>query len=209
MGEISKQKKKEIDKADPRNSVLVISCLDPEVYSECVKIAKSKGMEVVTLEDKVVTDYIDSKSEGNKSMDEVLNDEKNRKIAEGHAIKLFKIISKGLSADFYEGESFKRSDVVRMTNMSHSKAKEFLDMLGAFGLIEFTNGDHEFRFTFTTESKLNCIKSEISALGAEIHQCDIRCDIVLNYDPELDEKDRSRLKKEIKDLEFNSINGKL
>lgn len=209
MGEISKQKKKDIDKADPRNSVLVISCLDPEVYSECVKIAKSKGMDVVTLEDKVITEYIDSKSEGNKSMDDVLNDEKNRKIAEGHAIKLFKIISRGLSADFYEGESFKRSDVVRMTNMSHSKAKEFLDMLRVFGLIEFTNGDHEFKFTFTTESKLNCIKSEISALGSEIHQCELRYNYVVDCDPDLDEKDRSRLKKEMKDLTFNSINGSL
>jgi hypothetical protein len=201
MGEINVQKVKEIDKTDPRNSVMIIGCLNKSVYAECVKIAKDNSMNVVTLEDKVIDDYVNSKSSNN--IQEFLNNKTNRNKARKQALKLFKILSGDC---VYEDDDFrfKRTDVTKLTGMSHSEAKRLLDVLNTFGYVEFLDKNVEFRFNFDNKEIMSSIEDDVFNRSFDFYVYIQKYNSVVN-DLDVSDDEKTELKNKFKNFVLEKL----
>ena len=153
-----KQPKSDTEAAAPKaeESVLIMACLNPVVAKEATEAAKRNGVEVVILEDKVIADYLKAKEQKQQNRDSIttfLSNESNRRMAKQHQMKLWNILTHNAPIDLYEKILiFNRTQVVKMTTMSHSKAADVLQMLDAFGYIRF-EPDDKLRFTFIFDSE--------------------------------------------------------
>ena len=146
----------------PEQSVLIMACLNPTVAEAATKAAHDAGVKVVILEDRVIHDYLEVR-EGEKPQDlsDFLNNASNRLHAEDQCKKLYAIITKGGRIEDSVGRVFTASEVVKATNLTHSKARAVFDLLRAFGLIKFTKGNFQFMFTFSNDLRRKTIKEEV------------------------------------------------
>lgn len=161
----AKTKKKEPQQPQPdtaaaapkaEESVLIMACLNPAVAKAATEAAKSNGVEVVILEDKVIADYLKAKEQKQQNRDSIsmfLANENNRRMAKQHQMKLWNILTNAAPIT-KTGNSitFSRTEIVKMTTMSHSKAADVLQMLDAFGYIRF-EPDSNFRFVFVFDDE--------------------------------------------------------
>lgn len=164
----AKTKKKEPEHPQPdteaaapkaEESVLIMACLNPVVAKAATEAAKSNGVEVVILEDKVIADYLKAKEQKQQNRDSIttfLSNESNRRMAKEHQMKLWNILTRNapieVNKDVVKFATFSRTQVVKMTTMSHSQAADVLQMLDAFGYIKF-EPDSKFRFVFVFDDE--------------------------------------------------------
>lgn len=145
-------------------SVLIMACLNPVVAKAATEVAKSNGVEVVILEDKVIADYLKAKEQKKQNRDSIttfLSNESNRRMAKQHQLKLWNILTRKAPIELNNKTLiFNRTQVVKMTTMSHSQAADVLQMLDAFGYIKF-EPDNKLRFTFVfNEEDIKAIMKE-------------------------------------------------
>lgn len=154
------QKKKNLK---PEQSVLIMSCLNAPVAKAACDAAKKEGVQVVILEDKVIYDYLE-RSQKPQDLSEFLSNTSNRLKAEDDARRLFSILTNGGNIEDSNGIVFTTTQVVKRTNLSHSKTASLLELFRAFGLIRLVKGIHEFEFTFSNDMRRISIKDEIMGM---------------------------------------------
>lgn len=154
------QKKKDLK---PEQSVLIMSCLNPSVSMAAIDAAKKEGVQVVILEDKVIYDYLE-RSQKSQDLSEFLSNTSNRLKAEDDARHLFAILTNGGNIEESEGIVFTKTQIVKRTNLSHSKAESILELFRAFGLIRLVKGIQEFEFTFPHNMRRKSIRDEIMGM---------------------------------------------
>jgi hypothetical protein len=160
----------------PEEKVLIMACLNPSVKKVAAEYASANGVEVVALDDKVIFDYLKERGEKRSNIDAIsqfLGNERNRKMAKEHQMKLWNILTRNAPIELEKKYPvFTRTMVVKLTTMSHSQATDVLAMLSAFGYVEFTDKignkggkGFEFRFVFDEQDIVDNLKNEL--------ECDI------------------------------------
>lgn len=180
-------------------SVLIMACLNPYVSKTAIDAAKEKGVEVVILEDKVIQDYLEAKEKKtDNSLSDFLNNASNRLQAERQCIKLWTILSEGKPIENAEQYVFTRKEVVKKTNLSHSKAEQLFQLLRVFGLLTFTKGTHEFTLNFSAKGRQQSIKTEVLAMCGLLKSDILRYKNAVDNDPTLDENQKDELLADLK-----------
>lgn len=138
------------------DDVLIYGATNENVIKAIEAISKDCNVELVRLEDKVLTDYLNSKKVAENApkavtVDEFINNSENRKIAEEKAFYLWNILTQNAKTDLAINRIFTKSEVVNKTTLTNKKLGELLEMLQLFGLVVFTKGNYEFRFIFGEE----------------------------------------------------------
>lgn len=179
-------------------SVFIMACLHPSTSQKTIEIAKNNGLEVVILEDQVIKDYLDLKRDGDntkKTIGDFLSNSSNRLKAEESCKKLFTIITEGGRIEDSENYICTLSTVVRSTNLNYNKAKELLILLHTFGLIQYTKGTHEFKFTFSKDLRRNTIFEEIKGMLKVLNQDIQRIKVAIDTDDELKKEEKDEMYK--------------
>lgn len=146
------------NKAQQRTTddILIFGATNETVIKAIETIGKENNVELVRLEDKVLSDYLNSKSKAENAqkavtVEEFINNPENRRIAEERAFYLWNIMTNNAKTDSAINRIFTKSEIINRTTLSHKKLGELLDMLQLFGLVVFTKGEYEFRFVFGEE----------------------------------------------------------
>lgn len=152
------------------NNVLIVGCKNQEMLSVISEIAEKSGIHLVVLEDRVVSDYVAShqetttaQTEGEK-LQQFLSNEGNRNEAEAKALALFNMLTKNGDVSKAEEMVFGQVQVTKMTNLSHAKAKDLLELLRLFGMVEYVQAKSPvtFKFHFGEQTRQNSIMLDIS-----------------------------------------------
>lgn len=185
----------------PEQRVLIMSCLNPTVAQGVTEIAKQNGVEVVVLEDKVLYDYLDAKGEvaSKENLGNFLFDTTNRLQSERNAVALWQILTGGAPIEQADGRAFSRTQVVKMTNLTHSKAQDALNSLQMFGLLEYVKGTHEFRFIFDKKRSQLTIRTEVLAMCKQLNLDIVRYKAAIESDDNLTKDEKRKLYEELQD----------
>ena len=159
----------QIKNIDEKN-VLIVGCMNADLLNEIKELADAKGIHLAVLEDKVVTDYVASRQETaepkseSEKLQNFLDNKSNRAEAETKALTLFNMLTKNGDVTKAEDMVFSEKQVTKLTSLSHSKAKELLELLRLFGMVEFiqANSPFTFKFHFGAETRQNSIMLDIS-----------------------------------------------
>ena len=166
--------------------VVILGCMNPEITEKIAQIVKESGEDVqlVMLEDKVVLDYIESQGgETSRSgmtdeerLKTFLGNKKNRDEAESHAMVLFGILSdnKSIADNDAVNRVYSKQWITKKTNMNYQQATELLDLLYAFGFIEYTNQKYEFKFVFGRKVRCASAKADVIQRVDELNAAAIR-----------------------------------
>lgn len=143
---------------------LIFAAMDEEVIKEIGEVGKAHGKAVVRLEDKVLSDYLKRlESEGTKpkTTEEFVRNEQNIALARQRALELWEILSYHSDPAEAKGQILTKSAVVRNSNLSNKQAQELLDLLKAFGFINYTKGSYEFEFIFDDKARNDSVTKEL------------------------------------------------
>lgn len=159
----------QIKNIDEKN-VLIVGCMNADLLNEIKELADAKGIHLAVLEDKVVTDYVASRQETAEPKSEAeklqnfLDNKGNRAEAETKALTLFNMLTKNGDVTKAEDMVFSEKQVTKLTSLSHSKAKDLLELLRLFGMVEFVQAKSPFtfKFHFGAETRQNSIMLDIS-----------------------------------------------
>lgn len=186
-------------KLPAERSVLIMACLEPEVSKKAIDVAKEKGVEVVILEDRVIHDYLSvrGKDEEKRDLGEFLNNTSNRLHAEDQCVKLWMILTGGASIEIADECTFTRTEVVKKTNLTHSKASQVLQLLHAFGMLTFVKGGHEFTLNFSKKKCHDTIKTEVLAMCKAMNNDILRYKASIEADTELTKEQKDEMYKEL------------
>lgn len=200
---------KKVKPVPEEQTVLIMSCLNPSLVSVITEEAKKQGVEIVILEDRVIQEYLQAKKEksnGNKnSMSDFINNASNRVHAEEQCVKLYTILTGGkLGIEKSEGMIFTETEVVKKTNLSHSNAKKVFELLKAFGMLEYTRGNYEFKLHFSKSKMHQAILQEIFSVCGIVGNDVIRYESSINDDENLSKEEKGQLLRELKEY-VNSI----
>lgn len=166
-------------------SVVILGCMNPEITEKITQIVKeNEGIQLVMLEDKVVLDYVESQgveTSRSKMTDEerlksFLSNKKNQDEAESHAMVLFGILSdnKSIADNDAVNRVYSKQWITKKTNMNYQQATELLDLLYAFGFIEYTNQKYEFKFVFGRKVRCASAKADVIQRVEELNTAAIR-----------------------------------
>lgn len=138
------------------DDILIYGATNKNVIKAVETISKDLGVELVRLEDKVLTDYLKRQEKAEQAskavtVDEFINNPENRKAAEEKAFYLWNIMTMNAKTDLALNRIFTKSEIVNKTTLTNKTLGDLLDMLQLFGLVVFTKGDYEFRFIFGEE----------------------------------------------------------
>ena len=159
----------QIKNIDEKN-VLIVGCMNADLLNEIKELADAKGIHLAVLDDKVVTDYVASRQETAEPKSEAeklqnfLDNKSNRAEAETKALTLFNMLTKNGDVTKAEDMVFSEKQVTKLTSLSHSKAKDLLELLRLFGMVEFIQAKNPltFKFHFGAETRQNSIMLDIS-----------------------------------------------
>jgi len=180
--------KKQLSKEE---SVLVFATMNDDINSKIIELANKAGMEVVILDNKIVTDYIASKEKAHnpnasdEPMSDFVNNVTNRREAENTCLKLWTFLTGGLDIKEAPNKIFTQKDVTSKTNLTNSKAKQVFNLLRTFGMLEFLIGSHVFKLHFTNAKQHEVIKTELTALAGVLSSDIARYSSSVNNDPNL------------------------
>ena len=126
-------------------------------------LAEKEGIKLVLTNEQVIYDYINDSNDidENARMTAFLKDERNRKLAQEHAMEIWRILSKDKPMDKADGVVFDKKSLVKLTTLSWSKADEILNMLDVFGFIKRIN-KNEFTFLFDLKTIREHIKNQVT-----------------------------------------------
>jgi len=164
--EMKTLEKSEEEVLPPEQKILMLSCLNPSVLSSIKKLANKNKMEIVYLDEKIIWDYIEANktSTAGDSLQNFLSTVENRSKAKEHAVHLWQILTGGDDFSNAEKRIFKRTDITRNTNLSHSKANNLLQLLFTFGYVEYVNKDFEFKFIFDEALQRKTLQAGIQSV---------------------------------------------
>lgn len=182
------------------NKVLILACKDSDVFNAAKEAAEKKGIEVVRLEDKVITDYLSSK-QNSTTIEDLVNDPMNRAKAENFRKMLWDMLTRGtnITLDKSSETKFTEKDVVKRTTLTHKKAKQLFALLSTFGLITYTKGNYEFVINFNKTDCQKAIRDEVLNLSKNVHDGIVRYKSSVSCDGDLKEEEKNKLMDEIKD----------
>lgn len=138
------------------DSILIYGATNEKVIKAVEALSKQEGVELVRLEDRVLTDYLKRKNKAENepntvTVEEFINNPENRKAAEERAFYLWNLLTMNAKTDLAINRIFTKSEVVNRTTLTNKTLGELLDMLQLFGLVVFTKSNYEFRFIFGEE----------------------------------------------------------
>lgn len=182
-------------KLKPEESVLIMACLEPEVSRKAIDAAKERGLEVVILEDAVITDYLSSKTESDnrEAMGKFLENTTNRLKTEKNLVTLYTILTGGAKIEDADNYTFTRTMVTRKTNLSHRQAADVLMTLRIYGMLEFTKGDFEFKLRFSRNAQRETIKTEVVSMCKAINGDILRYKKAVETDDTLTEEQKTEM----------------
>lgn len=195
----------------PAQSVVLVGCLNPRMIKSINTAAKKQGVEVVTLNEKVVTDYLSVKgisvpdAEG-VTLEAFLSNAGNRVIAEQQATKLWTVMTGSTGVENAEGVKFTETEVVRRTTLTHKTANELFGLLRAFGLFEWTNiKKREFTLHFVKTHIHSAIQNDIMAMSKVINNDILRYKKSLAGDEGLTPEEREAKRMALKQAVLSSL----
>ena len=181
---------------EPRQSVILVGCMNQKMIKSVTTAAKKQGVEVVMLNDKVVTDYLKVKGvevpdAEAVTLDSFLSDASNRIVAEQWAAKLWAVMMGNTKVEGAEEVEFNETQVVHRTTLSHKKANELFNLLRAFGLLEWTNPKKRvFKLHFSKTHIHNAIHNDILEVSKAVNSDILRYKKSIESDSELSEQER-------------------
>lgn len=180
-------------------SVLLMACLHPRVAQSVNEAAKQHGVEVVILEDKVIYDYLDSRKEvANKNnLGNFLNDTTNRLQSERNAVTLWAILTGNAPIEQADETVFTRTQVCKMTKLTHSKADNALNSLQIFGMLEYTKGNYEFRLVFDKKRCHATIHTDVMAMAKILNNDIMRYKASIEADNDLTKEQKDEMYREL------------
>ena len=183
----------------PEQSVLIMSCLNPTVAQVATEAARSAGVEVVVLEDRVIKDYLDAKKEtaNKENLGQFLEDTSNRLQAEKNLVTLWAILTGNAPIEQAADRIFTRTEITRKTKLSHRQAADVLMSLRIFGMIELIKGDYEFKFIFSKKRCHDTIKTEILAMCNAINNDILRFKKSIEADNDLTKDQKKEMYEEL------------
>ena len=192
-------------KLKPEQSVLIMACLEPQVAQKAMAAAKERGVEVVILEDKVIHDYLDMKTNKPESLGEFLSNTSNRLQAEQNRTKLWMIVTGGAPVEQASTRIITETEVVKKTTLSHGQAKAMFNLLRAFGLLRFTKGTHEFVLNFDKNDCHNTIETEVLSMAEVMNNDILRFKNSIESDTSLSEEQKKQKYDEFKNSVCESL----
>lgn len=185
----------------PEESVLIMACLEPEVSKKAIEAAKERGVEVVVLEDRVITDYLTSKTEdaNREAVGQFLENTSNRLRTERNLVALYAILTGGAKIEDADKYVFTRTMITRKTKLSHRQAADVLMTLKIFGMLEFTRGDFEFKLIFSRNAQRETIKTEIVSMCKAMNGDILRYKKAVETDDSLTKEQKEEMLKKLQD----------
>ena len=189
----------------PEQRVILVGCMNPKMIKSVVGAAKRNDVEIVMLDDKVVTDYLNIKGVKTQNAESVtlekfLSDSNNRITAEQQAAKLWAVLTGKTDVEKAEETEFTETQVCRMTTLSHSKANALFNLLRAFGLMEWTDlKKRAFKLHFDKSFCYSAIQNDILAVSKTVNNDILRYKKAIEADEKIDEKERKRMLAALKD----------
>lgn len=185
----------------PEESVLIMACLEPEVSKKAIEAAKERGVEVVVLEDRVITDYLTSKTEdtNREAVGQFLENTSNRLRTERNLVALYAILTGGAKIEDADKYVFTRTMITRKTKLSHRQAADVLMTLKIFGMLEFTKGDFEFKLIFSRNAQRETIKTEIVSMCKAMNGDILRYKKAVETDDSLTKEQKEEMLKKLQD----------
>lgn len=196
----------------PGQAVVLVGCLNPKMIKSISTAAKKQGVEMVMLNDKVVTDYLQVK--GVKvpdaeavTLEAFLADASNRVVAEQQATKLWTVMMGNTKVENAETVKFTETQVVHATSLSHKTANELFNLLRAFGLLEWTDfKKREFTLHFFKSYIHSAIQNDIMAMSKAVNNDILRFKKSIESDTNLTDEERKNKLAAMKDAVFSSLN---
>lgn len=207
-GEVVKQE----EVLAPGQSVILVGCMNQKMIKSVTTAAKKQGVEVVMLNDKVVTDYLKVKGvevpdAEAVTLDSFLSDASNRIVAEQQAAKLWAVMMGNTEVEGAEEVEFTETQVVHRTTLSHKKANELFNLLRAFGLLEWTNPKKRvFKLHFSKTHIHSAIHNDILEVSKAINSDILRYKKSIESDSELSEQERKEKLASLKNAVIASLN---
>lgn len=191
----------------PEESVLIMACLEPEVSKKAIEAAKERGVEVVVLEDRVITDYLTSKTEdtNREAVGQFLENTSNRLRTEKNLVALYAILTGGAKIEDVDKYVFTRTMITRKTKLSHRQAADVLMALKIFGMLEFTKGDFEFKLIFSRNAQRETIKTEIVSMCKAMNGDILRYKKAVETDDSLTKEQKEEMLKKLQDAVNETI----
>lgn len=191
----------------PEESVLIMACLEPEVSKKAIEAAKERGVEVVVLEDRVITDYLTSKTEdtNREAVGQFLENTSNRLRTERNLVALYAILTGGAKIEDADKYVFTRTMITRKTKLSHRQAADVLMALKIFGMLEFTKGDFEFKLIFSRNAQRETIKTEIVSMCKAMNGDILRYKKAVETDDFLTKEQKEEMLKKLQDAVNETI----
>lgn len=185
----------------PEESVLIMACLEPEVSKKAIEAAKERGVEVVVLEDRVITDYLTSKAEdtNREAVGQFLENTSNRLRTEKNLVALYAILTGGAKIEDADKYVFTRTMITHKTKLSHRQAADVLMALKIFGMLEFTKGDFEFKLIFSRNAQRETIKTEIVSMCKAMNGDILRYKKAVETDDSLTKEQKEEMLKKLQD----------
>lgn len=197
------QEQKETVKKPIDQRLVFVSCKNSDFKKKVEELAKSEEIDVVTLEDKIVTDYIEI-AENNVpdrmkkvSLKQFLENATNKVQAEGQCKKLYDILTNRGKND--KG-IYTRTEMVKATTLSHVKASMLLKLFQAFSLIRFTKGDYEFQFIDDKDIRRILVEADIKVVLDSLNDCIVKYMDLVNNDDNLSKEEKAKKEKELMEL---------
>lgn len=196
----------------PEQSVILVGCMNKKMIKSVTTAAKKQGVEVVMLNDKVVTDYLKVKGvevpdAEAVTLDSFLSDASNRIVAEQQAAKLWAVMMGNTEVEGAEEVEFTETQVVHSTTLSHKKANELFNLLRAFGLLEWTNPKKRvFKLHFSKTHIHSAIHNDILEVSKAINSDILRYKKSIESDSELSEQERKEKLAGLKNAVIASLN---
>ena len=196
----------------PGQSVVLVGCLNPKMIKSINTEAKKQGVEVVMLNDKVVTDYLKVKGvevpdAEAVTLDSFLSDASNRIVAEQQAAKLWAVVMGNTEIEGAEEVKFTETQVVHKTTLSHKRANELFNLLRAFGLLEWIDPKKRvFKLHFSKIHIHSAIHNDILEVSKAINSDILRYKKAIESDSELSEQERKEKLASLKNAVIASLN---
>lgn len=139
------------------------------------------------------------------SFERFVNNEDNRKVAQAHAVNLWKIVSGNEPIENAADRVITETEVVHKTTLSHKKAKELFNFLHAFGFLRYIDDKIHFVLLFDSDQQRKTIQYEIDALTDALSNDIARYKICLKNDTTLSEEEKKKTYEDFKSGILNSI----
>lgn len=190
---------KEIVKLPKEENIFVFGTKSNEIAKKVETFVKenNKEIEVIRLEDKFVTDFIEFRNKQNKqqqeSVESYVANEDNRALATEKAMLLWNIMTENADVANASKRIFQKSEVLKKTTLTHKTLNELLELLSLFGFIEYPNGvKYEFRMIFTPQVRLTTLHADMIEAISKLNSAIVCYKSAIDTTDEIKEKDKQK-----------------